>query len=270
MLILDDSGRWAGCFSDRGWAWNINPAKNSRLSAEFVESFLIFFYGSTNVFLEHLGSWGKAWTGQDLEHVSITIMFFGGGLCGMLIESSKVRDVLNATTLQLGLEHTSASYSYESTEVTAWKPPKSYKVAMNPIPALIILLLGMMMSSHHQESMVATMIHAQWGTLLMGAAFARVATYILYYLSPPTSFLPGRPPTEIITAFCLMAGGAIFMASSSDTVEAMEYNNLDAMFVFTVAMGIITFLMAWIILVIAIKGWAIKKECRSTPSMHFA
>ena len=49
-------------------------------TTEFVESFLIFLYGSTNVFLEHLAAWGQAWTAQDLEHVSISIMFFGGGL----------------------------------------------------------------------------------------------------------------------------------------------------------------------------------------------
>lgn len=55
-------------------------------SAEFVESFVIFFYGASNVFLEHLAAWGHAWSAQDLEHVSITIMFLGGGLCGMLIE----------------------------------------------------------------------------------------------------------------------------------------------------------------------------------------
>jgi hypothetical protein len=128
--------------------------------------------------------------------------------------------------------------------------------------------------------MVSTMIHSQWGTLLVGAAFARAATYIIFYLSPPTSVLPGRPPTELITAFCLMAGGMIFMASvcapsfhfecfsnenqARDCITAMESNDLDAMFIFTVAMGVITFLMAWIILVIAIKGWAVRKENRST------
>lgn len=134
---------------------------------------------------------------------------------------------------------------------------------MNPLPALIILLLGMMMSSHHQASMVSTMVHKQWGTLLVGASFARAVTYILFYVSPPTSILPSRPPSELITAFCLMAGGLIFMASSADTIEAMEYNDLGAMFVFTVTMGVITFLMAWIIVVIAIKGWAIGKEGKS-------
>src|SRR5690554_3846905 len=84
---------------------------------------------------------------------------------------------------------------------------------MNPLPALMVLLLGIMMSSHHQSSMVSTMIHQQWGTLLMGASFARGLTYIIFYLSPPTSFLPSRPPSELVTAFCLMAGGLVFMAS---------------------------------------------------------
>jgi hypothetical protein len=173
-----------------------------------VESFLIFFYGSTNVFLEHLAAWGSAWSAQDLEHISITIMFFGGGICGMLIESKRIRDLLNAT------RQDSVPYY---TEGEALQEPKSYNFPMNPIPALIVLLLGLMMSSHHQESMVATMIHSQWGTLLVGAAFARAATYIIFYLSPPTSILPGRPPTEVITAFCLMAGGVVFMASVSQS-----------------------------------------------------
>jgi hypothetical protein len=41
---------------------------------------------------------------------------------------------------------------------------------------------------------------------------------------------------------------------------AMERYDLDTMCVFTVSMGLITFLMAWIILVVAIKGWAVRKE----------
>jgi len=57
--------------------------KRAAPSAEFVESFLIFFYGSTNVFLEHLGGWGGEWSSVDLEHISITIMFFGGGLVSL-------------------------------------------------------------------------------------------------------------------------------------------------------------------------------------------
>jgi len=41
---------------------------------------LIFTYGTTNIFLEHLGNWGKEYSAQDLEHISITVLFIGGGL----------------------------------------------------------------------------------------------------------------------------------------------------------------------------------------------
>lgn len=76
-----------GCFADLGWAWNVKPTRSevgkwkaSLPSAEFTESFVIWLYGATNVFMEHMSAWGQAWTAQDLEHVSISIMFFGGGL----------------------------------------------------------------------------------------------------------------------------------------------------------------------------------------------
>ncbi|KFY33436.1 hypothetical protein V494_07650 [Pseudogymnoascus sp. VKM F-4513 (FW-928)] len=263
-------GRWAGSFADRGWAWNIKPRtstgkseKGSTISAEFVESFLIFFYGSTNIFLEHLNAWGEAWSAQDLEHISITIMFIGGGLCGMLIESIGIRNLLNVNSAKAPVNRpVDSPFMDGEDDESGWQPPQSYKISMNPIPALMVLLLGLMMSSHHQSSMVSTMIHKQWGTLLMGASFARGLTYIIFYLSPPTSFLPSRPPSELITAFCLMAGGLVFMASSRDTVVSMEYNNLDAMFVFTVTMGLVSFLMAWIVLNVAVKGWALRRERR--------
>ena len=132
----------------------------------------------------------------------------------MLIESTRIRNLLNVTR-----QSQESQYIY-SADKEVLDEPKSYSFSMNPIPALVVLLLGMMMSSHHQESMVSTMIHAQWGSLLMGAAFARAATYVIFYLSPPTSVLPGRPPTELITAFCLMAGGMIFMSSVSSRTSS--------------------------------------------------
>jgi hypothetical protein len=85
-------GRWTGSFGELGWAWNVRPRKNSqkwRPSAEFVESFLIFFYGATNIFMEHLGGWGGDWTAQDMEHISITVLFIGGGLVSPTICSSR-------------------------------------------------------------------------------------------------------------------------------------------------------------------------------------
>ena len=76
-----------GCWADFGWAWNVKPPravvanwKASVPTGEFTESFIIFLYGSTNVFLEHLAAWGQTWSAIDLQHISISIMFFGGGL----------------------------------------------------------------------------------------------------------------------------------------------------------------------------------------------
>ncbi|KAL4917395.1 hypothetical protein BDW62DRAFT_218208, partial [Aspergillus aurantiobrunneus] len=250
-------GRFIGAWADLGWAWNKKPPasvvgwKAKVPSGEFVESFVIWLYGVTNVFLEHLAGWGEAWTANDLQHVSISVMFFGGGLVGMLFESRRIRDALNNTLIR--------SPTYES-EDENWQPPKSQRVPLNPMPALIILILGMMMGSHHQDSMTSTMVHKQWGNMLVGFAIARGMTYILLFLRPPISYLPGRPPTEIVAAFCLISGGLLFMLSARDVIETMEFYDLDAMFTFTVGMGFTAFIMSLVVLVIAIKAWAVRRE----------
>ncbi len=158
------------------------------------------------------------------------------------------------------LLNTAVDASQFKSEAEAWREPSHYRISMNPMPALIIMLLGKMMSSHHQASMLSTMIHAQWGTMFMGFALARGLTYIILYLSPPTSFLPSRPPTELITAFCLISGGITFVLSNKDTVAALESYDLDAMFTFTVTMGLTALIMAWTTVLIAVKGWALRKE----------
>lgn len=251
-------------------AWNVRPKKATqrwRPTAEFVEGALIFTYGSTNIFLEHLGNSDEPISAQDLEHISITVLFIGGGLLAMLIESTKIRELLNTTVTQAALEHPDHAYSSEERE--ALQPPKQYEFSINPIPALVILLLGIMMSSHTQQSMTSSMVHKQWGNLLTGASFARGFTYVLLYLKPPRSILPSRPPTELLTAFGLISGGIIFCASSSDTIAGMIHYDLDAMFFYTVTMGFVGLLMAWVVTVLALKGWAVRREvgkARSTWS----
>jgi len=79
-----------GCFADMGWAWNRKPSRNLvgkialMPSAEFVESAVICFYGLSNVFLERLANRDGKWAAIDLEHISITLIFFGGGLVSLL------------------------------------------------------------------------------------------------------------------------------------------------------------------------------------------
>ncbi|KAJ5321754.1 hypothetical protein MYU51_017213 [Penicillium brevicompactum] len=260
-------GRYMGCWADLGWAWNKKPPasvvgwKSKVPSGEATESFVIFLYGVTNVFLEHLSNAGEAWSPTDLEHVSISVLFFGGGLAGMLFESTLIRDWLNTTVLQTPAHGDSDE---------AWQPPRSQGVSLNPMPALIIMLLGMMMGSHHQDSMTSTMVHKQWGNMLVGFAMARGMTYVLLYLKPPTSYLPARPPTEIIASFCLISGGLIFMLSTRNVIQAMEFYQVDAMFTFTVGLGFSAFVMSYEVLVIALKAWSVKRTQRPRLNFRFA
>lgn len=174
----------------------------------------------------------------------------------MLIENTRVRDLLNTTVTAAIDERYQDHHDCED----ALSEPATYGFSTNPLPALVILLLGIMMSSHTQQSMVSTMIHKQWGTMLTGASIARGLSYVLVWLKPPTSILPSRPPTELLVSFGLMTGGLIFMASSGDTVTAMEHHHLDAMFFYTVTMGFVGLFMAWEIILLTIKGWAVRNE----------
>ena len=49
----------------------------------------------------------------------------------------------------------------------------------------------------------------------------------------------------------------------------MVHYGLDEMFMYTVTMGLVGMLMAWEVLVLAIKGWAVRKEQRA-PGRRFA
>jgi hypothetical protein len=174
----------------------------------------------------------------------------------MLIESKTVRNWLNTT-----VDFMPASTDVHPSQAQQLRrKPVQYGYSLNPIPALIIMLLGVMMSSHHQDSMVSAKVHSQWGTLLAAAALARVATYVIQFISPPTSIYPTRPPSELLTAFCLISGGLTFMVSNKDIIHYMEEYNLMAMFTFTITMGFTAFLMAYEILVLALKGWAVRRE----------
>lgn len=114
------------------------------------------------------------------------------------------------------------------------------------------------------------MVHKQWGTLFVGFALARALAYITIYISPPTSYLPSRPPSELISSFYLISGGLIFITSNRDTVAAMEHYNIQSIFPFVVTMGFTAFQMAWAIIALAVKTWALKKMQKPTYALGAA
>ncbi|KAK9379541.1 uncharacterized protein V2V93DRAFT_392069 [Kockiozyma suomiensis] len=288
-------GRVLGAYANLGWAWNVRPpvplsrqslgARFFRCSMETVESGLIFFYGITNIFLEHLGNRDGKWSHKDLQHASIAFMYIGGGLCGLLFESSLIRSLFNASIrsklprrritsgqkangssppLDASSAARASSLSSRPASALAVDPraaePVQYASSSNPFPLFTVFFTGVLMSQHQQATELSTKIHMQWGYLLCIGAIFRAITYLSFFHSPLKSYLPARPMTEILTSFCLMAAGVIFVASSEQIVNAMLYHGLDGMFTMNVAVGAVALLMAWIMILMALKGWALQRR----------
>ncbi|KAK9427688.1 hypothetical protein V1505DRAFT_20905 [Lipomyces doorenjongii] len=57
------------------------------------------------------------------------------------------------------------------------------------------------------------------------------------YISPPKSYHPSRPMTEVLVSFCLIAGGAVFMSSNQETVDSLLYYGVDGMFTVNLTVG---------------------------------
>ncbi|SCV04011.1 LAME_0H15038g1_1 [Lachancea meyersii CBS 8951] len=238
--------RYCGCGVNKGWAWNkttvqMHPTSavqnwrhmvlpnGSMITMEFIESFLIFFYGSTNVFLEHLSNVDGQWHAKDLQHVSIAFMFIGCGLCGLIVEY-KLSDWRKSQSVDESLG-----------PLTTGTPGYT----LNPFPAFTIFWTGILMSQHAQASVTSTNIHVQWGYLLSYGSFFRILTFLLLVWKPNQDNKPSRPFTELIASFCLLCGGLIFMESTDQVVEALEYRGLTSMFTFNLSVGFVTLFMAW-------------------------
>lgn len=66
-------GRFLGSFAERGWSWNRPPTPDYH-SAEFVESLVIFLYGTTNMWMERFGANpGDPFTTKQIQHISIAV-----------------------------------------------------------------------------------------------------------------------------------------------------------------------------------------------------
>jgi hypothetical protein len=172
----------------------------------------------------------------------------------MLIESRAVRALLN-----VGL--TPPPHRRGSNPKDDLAPePRAPTAPMNPVPALTILLLGLIMAAHQQHSALAGAMHAYWGALFACGALARLATYLLHYLSPPASHVPARPPTEMLAGFAFVAGGVLFMMSARDVTDVIQGSGGDAMVAFTAGAGVTAVVCAGVVGCMAVKGWAVRKE----------
>ncbi|KAI9012512.1 hypothetical protein CLU79DRAFT_770273 [Phycomyces nitens] len=245
-------GRYLGAFANRGWAWN-RVDNGSKFSFEMIECCLIFTYGITNTWMEHFGQ-NSAWTHKDLEHASLAFMWWWCGLVGILVESRTLRRLLNRT---------------EGTPLSEPKHEQTQTFSMNPFPALTVLMTGISMGNHHQDTAYSTQVHYMWGLLLSMAAVFRFVTYATMYTSPPTNSTPSRPPSEAVGAFLLIAGSILFMASNSGTMTWLRRNEVDSMFMMNGCVALSSMTLGYVAFLMIIKAWAKKREERKkTPNVH--
>ncbi|KAH7916314.1 hypothetical protein BJ138DRAFT_996237 [Hygrophoropsis aurantiaca] len=237
--------RFLGSFSELGWAWNIAPA-GEYVSAEFVESLVIFLYGITNTWMERFGTQpGDPYTTKQVQHISIAVMFWFAGIVGMGIESKRVRGWLASTA--------AASAGPSASLITE---PPTYRASFNPFPALVIGVTGVAMSAHAQTYLFQVQIHQLWGFLLLGFSVLRCLTYFFVWLGPPRSILPSRPPTEALGSFFLACGGLVFIFSTEEvTTAAMRKGRDDMMMFLNLAVAITCFAFTWTLCLVAFKGW---------------
>ncbi|CAO3635744.1 unnamed protein product [Cunninghamella blakesleeana] len=241
-------GRYLGAFADKGWAWN-RVDGGAKFSFEFIECGLIFTYGITNTWMEHFGN-DSSWTHKDFEHASLAFMWWWCGLIGLLVESRSLRRLLERSILN------SSSSLQQQTE----KQRQTY--SFNPFPALTVMITGISMGNHHQETQYGTKVHYLWGLLLALAAVSRICTYLLLFRSSPHSAQPSRPPTELLGAFCLIAGSILFMASNSGTMTWMRRLNIDTMFMLNVCVALTSITLCYVAGLMILKAWSMKREQR--------
>ncbi|KAF8484542.1 hypothetical protein DFH94DRAFT_623650 [Russula ochroleuca] len=251
--------RFLGSFSESGWAWNCAPS-GRHVSAEFVESFVIFVYGITNTWMERFGAHpGDPYTNKQIQHISIAVMFWFAGLVGMGLESRRLRRWLSA------ISATSVKASRRNSGAVA--ELGGYGGGFNPFPALVIGVTGAVMSAHFQTYLFQVQIHALWGYCLTGFAFLRCLTYLFVWVRPPRSIHPSRPPSEALASFFLSCGGLIFILSDEEiTFAAMRRGYDDVMMFLNVAVAITCFAFCWTMLVVGFKGWL---KSRTHPAVSF-
>lgn len=263
--------RYLGAFGEYGWSWNKRPTlantpesrastwRRTMPSAEAVECLVIFLYGVSNTWLERLGAEpGEPYTIKQIQHISIAVMFWFVGLVGMGLESIPLRALMARAVVEA---HPASVHRHGEDTLEQQAPPPSYASNFNPFPALVIGVTGVAMAAHHQDYVYEVQIHMLWGMLLAAFALFRMLTYFLLWLRPPSSVLPGRPPTEVLASFSLTCGGLLFMLSNEEvSFAAMRRGYADFMAILNMAIALTAFLFAGTFGVMVGKAWASQRE----------
>ncbi|KAG8810304.1 hypothetical protein FRC19_004631 [Serendipita sp. 401] len=226
--------RYLGAWSRWGWAWNTpiptrsDSSNQAVWSASFVESLIIFLYGFTQQFMERFGKHaGDPYSAKDIEHISIAVMFWGGGLVGMAVESPTLRGWLMGdgsidmeveeeekrvhpptSPIKSNVHHyippspqqsnSSTDFGTKALSSSSSSSNDTGKKVSNPLPAFVIGVTGIAMSAHHQTYAFQVQIHALWGYLLLGFAICRCLTCFFEWVKPVSPSSPSPASSTVV------------------------------------------------------------------------
>ncbi|KAF8980743.1 hypothetical protein BGZ46_003742 [Entomortierella lignicola] len=108
---------------------------------EFYETVVMTIWGVINFSILH--QWGTRWSHADLQHTSLGLLWIGGGVLSLFLESR-------------------------------FNPLAQFTIRKNPIPSLLIILTGYAMGQHQQYYKFATMVHTFFGYSLMLGGVCRL------------------------------------------------------------------------------------------------
>ncbi|KAF8930988.1 hypothetical protein BGZ58_007911 [Dissophora ornata] len=108
---------------------------------EWYESVVMTVWGVINFSILH--QWGTRWSHADLQHTSLGLLWVGGGMLSLVLESK-------------------------------FNPLAQFIIRKNPIPALLIILTGYAMGQHAQYYKFATSVHTFFGYSLMLGGVCRL------------------------------------------------------------------------------------------------
>ncbi|KAJ1660601.1 hypothetical protein IWQ61_000495 [Dispira simplex] len=155
-------------------------------SPEFYDSVVILAWGIFNTFTEH--RWDEPWTHKDLQHTAMGILWWCGGILGILM---------------------------------TWRaPPHSRSM----VPALIILFTGLAMAAHHQHTEFSTRVHAYFGGALCIAGITRIIELFMVSFYPIGKDIDSGVwphPFRYVPPFFLMLSGTMFMSANEESIQTL-------------------------------------------------
>lgn len=147
-------------------------------SQDFIDSCTMCAYGIVNTFTEH--RWGREdWLMHDYQHTAMGILWWCGGLLGIL---------------------------------SSWKNKRTV------MPSLILMTTGWAMTQHEQKLQISTGVHYFFGLVLMLGSLMRIIE-ITFILKDKNNSNKDTQSFQYLPSLCLVCSGILFMSANEEQLE---------------------------------------------------